>query len=210
MAVAEQENPLVEGLERLPVHPTTLVDLRRHRRPRQAQAAAGDLQPRPRGRAARALQPDRGVAQRTSRTTTTATMARESIKKFSRRKPDEKVLDALLEQRALRAGHVRRRLGLRAARGGARGVRRGGRHRRSTASSTSRRRPTFFPVIVGQARRARPQPARGRRGARGDREAVRHEPRRGARAEPRGAAVLRRVARSSGSTTTWARRPSRT
>ena len=25
MAVAEQENPLVEGLERLPVHPTTLV-----------------------------------------------------------------------------------------------------------------------------------------------------------------------------------------
>ena len=25
MAVVEQENPLVEGLERLPVHPTTLV-----------------------------------------------------------------------------------------------------------------------------------------------------------------------------------------
>ncbi len=52
-------NPLVEGLERLPVHPTTLVDLRRDRRPRAAQAAAGALQPRPRGRAARALQPHR-------------------------------------------------------------------------------------------------------------------------------------------------------
>ena len=25
MAVAQQENPLVEGLERLPIHPTTLV-----------------------------------------------------------------------------------------------------------------------------------------------------------------------------------------
>ena len=36
--------------------------LRRHRRPVQAQAAAGDLQPRARGRAARAVQPDRRIA----------------------------------------------------------------------------------------------------------------------------------------------------
>ena len=36
-------------------------------------------------------------------------MARESIKQFSRRPPDEQVLEKLLEQRALRARHVRRR-----------------------------------------------------------------------------------------------------
>ena len=49
------DNPLTEGLERLPVHPTDARDLRRDGRPRAAQAAAGALQPRPRGRAARAL-----------------------------------------------------------------------------------------------------------------------------------------------------------
>ena len=53
------ENPLIEGLERLPGPGDDADDLRRHRRPRPPQAAARALQPRPRGRAARALQPGR-------------------------------------------------------------------------------------------------------------------------------------------------------
>ena len=57
LAQEAAENPLTEGLERLPVDPTTLVDLRRDRRPGEAQAAAGRLQPGPRRLAARALQP---------------------------------------------------------------------------------------------------------------------------------------------------------
>ena len=61
---AEEENPLVEGLERLPGPADHARHLRRHRRPRPPQAAAGALQPRPRGRAARALQPDRRLAPR--------------------------------------------------------------------------------------------------------------------------------------------------
>ena len=67
------ENPLIEGLERQPVHPTTLVDLRRHGRPVQAQAAAGDLQPRPRGSAAGDVHPRRLLALGHARTTTSAT-----------------------------------------------------------------------------------------------------------------------------------------
>jgi hypothetical protein len=58
------DNPLVEGLERLPVHPTTLVIF----------GATGDLSRRKllpaiynRGRAAGALQPDRQLAQRPPR-----------------------------------------------------------------------------------------------------------------------------------------------
>ena len=67
MAVTTTENPLTEGLERLPVPPTTLVDLRRDRRPRAPQAAARALQPRARGRAAGALQPGRRLAPRPDR-----------------------------------------------------------------------------------------------------------------------------------------------
>ena len=53
VAEREEENPLVEGLERLPGPRHDARHLRRDRRPRPPQAAAGDLQPRPRGRAAR-------------------------------------------------------------------------------------------------------------------------------------------------------------
>ncbi len=61
---AEPENPLVAGLERLPVPPTSLVIFGATGRPRAAQTAAGALQPRARRRAARALPPDRRRAQR--------------------------------------------------------------------------------------------------------------------------------------------------
>ena len=93
------ENPLVEGLERLPVHPDDAGHLRRDRRPRAPQAAAGDLQPRPRGRAAGALQPDRRRRAARWPTTTSAQMARESIREFSRRAPDEQVLDGAARAR---------------------------------------------------------------------------------------------------------------
>ena len=61
---AGPENPLVEGLERLPVSAHDARDLRRHRGPRAAQAAARALQPRARGGAARALPPGGRLAQR--------------------------------------------------------------------------------------------------------------------------------------------------
>ena len=152
---SSEPNPLVEGLERLPVHPTTLVIFGAHGRPGEAQAAAGALQPRARGRAARALQPDRRLAPRDAATRTTATMARESIKQFSRREPDEKVLDALLEHVRYVPGTFDDHVGLRAAR---RGQPRSSTRRPGIAFnrvfylSTA---PTFFPVIVEAARRAR-------------------------------------------------------
>ena len=82
--------------------------LRRHRRPGQAQAAAGDLQPRPRGRAARALQPDRRLAPRHPargiprawRATRSAVLAPRARRAGARR---------AARARALRRGHVRRR-----------------------------------------------------------------------------------------------------
>ena len=55
------------------------------------------LQPRPRGRAARALQPDRLLARRDDRRRVPRRSRRESIQEFSRRETDAKVLDALLE-----------------------------------------------------------------------------------------------------------------
>ena len=205
------ENPLVEGLERLPVHPTTLVIFGATGDLAQPQAAAGDLQPRPRGRAARALQPDRRLAQRDGRTRSSAPRPSEAIKQFSRREPDAKVLEALLADVRYVPGHVRRRRRLRA---------------RSTQAldefdQRGRRaaEPRLLPldragVLPGDRRAARRARARRRTTdaeVRGDhREAVRHDARRGRGAQPARAVGLRRGRRSSASTTTWARRPSRT
>ena len=188
------ENPLVEGLERLPVHPTTLVIFGAHRRPGQAQAAAGDLQPRPRGRAARALQPrrllalghaPRGLPRRWRPRRSTSSRAAS---------PTTKVLDALLERRPLRAGHVRRPERLRDARQDARRVRRGGRRAAQ---------PRLLPVdragvLPGDRRGARRGQAQRRtserRGALHHREAVRHDARGGPGAQPPRAVGLRRAA----------------
>ena len=129
MAVAEQkheqENPLVEGLERLPVHPTTLVIF----------GATGDLAHRKllpaiynlahEGALPGALQPDRRSSRsRDVATTSTATMARESIEQYSRREPDEQVLEKLLEQVRYVPGTFDDGQRLRAARRGPRRVRR--------------------------------------------------------------------------------------
>jgi glucose-6-phosphate 1-dehydrogenase len=92
-----QENPLTEGLERLPVHPTTLVifggtgDLARRK-----------LLPALYNLAHEGALPERfhliGVSRSDKPHEDYQAEARKAIEEFSRREPDEKVLDALLEQ----------------------------------------------------------------------------------------------------------------
>jgi glucose-6-phosphate 1-dehydrogenase len=96
-AAALDENPLVEGLERLPVHPTTLVIF----------GATGDLAKRKLlpalyNLAHEGALPERfnliGVSRSEMSDDEYRELARESVGQFSRRKPDEKVLGALLER----------------------------------------------------------------------------------------------------------------
>ena len=98
-AVADQreiENPLVEGLERLPVHPTSLVVF----------GATGDLAhrkllPALYNLAHEGALPERfelvGIARSGHSDDEFRQIARESISRFSRRKPDPEVLEGLLE-----------------------------------------------------------------------------------------------------------------
>ena len=97
MAVVErpEENPLVEGLERLPVPGTALVIF----------GATGDLArrkllPAIYNLAHEGALPERfnliGVSRREQSDDDFRSFARESISEFSRRKPDDKVLDGLL------------------------------------------------------------------------------------------------------------------
>jgi glucose-6-phosphate 1-dehydrogenase len=96
-SVTEHENPLVEGLERLPVHPTTLVIF----------GATGDLAKRKLlpaiyNLAHEGALPERfnliGVSRSDIPHEDYREMARESISKFSRREPDDQVLSKLLER----------------------------------------------------------------------------------------------------------------
>jgi glucose-6-phosphate 1-dehydrogenase len=91
-----QENPLTEGLERLPVHPTTLVIF----------GATGDLSKRKLlpaiyNLAHEGALPETFFLVGCSRSDMPhgdfRALAIEAIKEFSRRTPDDKVLDALLE-----------------------------------------------------------------------------------------------------------------
>src|SRR5688572_12811463 len=97
MAVAEQENPLVEGLERLPVHPTTLVIF----------GGTGDLAhrkllPAIYNLAHEGALPEGfnliGVSRSEMSDDDYRKMARESIEQHSRRPPDPQVLEKLLER----------------------------------------------------------------------------------------------------------------
>jgi glucose-6-phosphate 1-dehydrogenase len=97
MAVVQQENPLVEGLERLPVHPTTLVIF----------GGTGDLAHRKLLPALYNLAHEGALPERFNLIAVSRSdqaheayreMARESITKYSRRQPDEQVLKKLLEQ----------------------------------------------------------------------------------------------------------------
>jgi glucose-6-phosphate 1-dehydrogenase len=93
--VSSDENPLVEGLERLPVHPTALVIF----------GATGDLAhrkllPALYNLAHEGALPERfelvGIARRDHPDENFQQIARESIERFSRRKPDADVLDGLV------------------------------------------------------------------------------------------------------------------
>jgi glucose-6-phosphate 1-dehydrogenase len=97
MAVAEQENPLVEGLERLPVHPTTLVIF----------GGTGDLAHRKLLPAVYNLAHEGALPERFNLIAISRSdiphgdyraMARDSIKQYSRRPADDQVLDRLLER----------------------------------------------------------------------------------------------------------------
>jgi glucose-6-phosphate 1-dehydrogenase len=94
-AVTIEENPLIEGLERLPVHPTSLVIF----------GATGDLAHRKLLPALYNLAhegglPERfeliGVARREKTNDEFREMAKTSIERFSRRSPDPHVLEGLL------------------------------------------------------------------------------------------------------------------
>src|SRR4249919_1957748 len=91
------DNPLIEGLERLPVPPTTLTIF----------GATGDLAhrkllPAIYNLAHEGALPERfnliGAARREMSDDDFREQARESIRQFSRRQPDEAVLDKLLER----------------------------------------------------------------------------------------------------------------
>jgi glucose-6-phosphate 1-dehydrogenase len=91
------ENPLVEGLERLPVHPTTLVIF----------GASGDLAKRKLLPAIYNLAHEGALPERFNLIGSARSewsddefrdIAREAIQKFSRRKPDDTVLDSLLSR----------------------------------------------------------------------------------------------------------------
>jgi glucose-6-phosphate 1-dehydrogenase len=95
--VEQQENPLVEGLERLPVHPTTLVIF----------GGTGDLAQRKLLPAIYNLAHEGALPERFNLIAVSRSddsnedyraMARESIQQHSRRPPDEQVLEKLLEQ----------------------------------------------------------------------------------------------------------------
>ena len=97
MAVVYEENPLVEGLERLPVHPTTLVIF----------GGTGDLAQRKLLPAIYNLAHEGalpegfnliGVSRSEMSDDEYRAVARESIKTHSRRAPDEQVLEKLLER----------------------------------------------------------------------------------------------------------------
>src|SRR5205823_3600511 len=96
-STVDVENPLVEGLERLPVHPTTLVIF----------GATGDLAKRKLLPALYNLAHEGALPERfhligSSRSSMSddefRQLATEAIRQFSRRQPDEQVLRALLEQ----------------------------------------------------------------------------------------------------------------
>src|SRR5687767_11363343 len=97
MAVVEQENPLVEGLERLPIHPTTLVIF----------GGTGDLAHRKLLPAIYNLAHEGALPERFNLIAVSRSemendeyrkSARESIEEHSRRATDPQVLEKLLEQ----------------------------------------------------------------------------------------------------------------
>ena len=205
------DNPLVEGLERLPVHPTTLAIF----------GATGDLAKRKllpalynlahEGALPERFNLDRRLAQRDARRGRSRAMATRGDPRSSRAaSPTRRCSTALLDARPLRrrARSTTRPSTTRLARRSTQFDEEAGQPlNRAFYLSTA---PEFFPVIVEQLGDARARPPRGRRGAGASSRS------RSARRWPRPASSTTaccrssRSARSSASTTTWARRPSRT
>ena len=173
MATLEQhaENPLVEGLERLPVHPTTLVIF----------GGTGDLAHRKLLPAAYNLAHEGALPERFNLIAVSRSdiphgdyqgMAKESIEQYSRRPPDPEVLSRLLERVRYVPGTFdddgvfdRLEEELQEFDTGAGVV-----FNRVFYLSTA---PSFFPLIVGKLGEHGLDRVGGE-GARGDREAVRH------------------------------------
>ncbi len=97
LSAADTENPLVEGLERLPVHPTSLIIF----------GATGDLAhrkllPAIYNLAHEGQLPERfeviGVGRRTHEDEDFRDTVTDSIERFSRRRPDSNVLEGLLNE----------------------------------------------------------------------------------------------------------------
>jgi glucose-6-phosphate 1-dehydrogenase len=142
------DNPLVEGLERLPIHPTTLVIF----------GATGDLSKRKLLPAIYNLAHEGALPERfnligSSRSEMSdddfREMARESIKEFSRREPDEKVLERLLENAEYVSGSFDDDSAYERIKEDAKGFddEAGIQFNRVFYLSTA---PTFFPVITGK------------------------------------------------------------
>ena len=143
-----EENPLAQGLERLPVHPTTLVIF----------GATGDLSKRKLLPAIYNLAHEGALPERFTLIGTSRgemgdeefrTMARESISEFSRREADEQVLSKLVEHMRYVAGsfdddNVYAQLDTCAVEFDDEA---GIAHNRVFYLSTA---PTFFPVITGK------------------------------------------------------------
>src|SRR5206468_7882989 len=100
---SDDANPLVEGLERMPVHPTTMVIF----------GATGDLSKRKLLPAIYNLAHEGALPEQFNLIGVSRTevpdedfreSAAESIKQFSRREPDERVLGSLLERMRYVAG----------------------------------------------------------------------------------------------------------
>ncbi|HEY6780272.1 MAG TPA: glucose-6-phosphate dehydrogenase, partial [Thermoleophilaceae bacterium] len=147
-AVEAAENPLSEGLERLPVHPTTMVIF----------GGTGDLAHRKLLPAIYNLAHEGALPERFNLIAVSRSdiphadyrsMAKESIEKFSRRKPDPNVLDKLLENTCYVPGSfdddsVYEELGKELQRFDEAA---GAPFNRLFYLSTA---PTFFPLIVGK------------------------------------------------------------
>ena len=140
-----RENPLVEGLERLPVPPTSLVifgvtgDLARRK------LLPALVQPRARGSAAGALPARRRVAAGPDRRGVPGAGARGDRARSRGAPPDPQVLEELLAHMQYVGVAVRRHGGLRAPRR-RRSTRSTSRPAcRSTATTTCRRRPSSSP-----------------------------------------------------------------
>ena len=119
--------------------------LRRHGRPRAPQAAAGALQPRPRGRAARALQAHRRLAAREGRRRVPRGGARVD-REYSRREPDPRGARRAARARAATSpSHFDDPAGYEPLARGARRARRRGGPAARRATTTSRRRRSSSP-----------------------------------------------------------------